>query len=67
MMISKHWFFYQKNYSKSLQTIFFCILIAFIQAILLVYITTLVQEIFDKIIPQKDKIQLFWVGFMIIS
>ena len=66
-MMSKHWLFYQKNYANSLKIIFFCILIAFIQAILLVYITTLVQEIFDKIIPKKDKIQLFLVGLMIIG
>ena len=65
-MMPKHWLFYQKNYTHSLEIIFFCILIAFIQAILLVYITILVQEIFDKIIPQKNKIQLFLVGLMII-
>ena len=65
-MMPKHWLFYQKNYFNSLKIIFFCILIAFIQAILLVYITILVQEIFDTIIPQKNKIQLFLVGFMII-
>lgn len=66
-MMPKHWLFYQKNYLDSLKIIFFCILIACIQAILLVYITVLVQEIFDKIIPQKNKIQLFLVGLMIIG
>ena len=65
-MLSKHWIFYKKTYSNSFKLIFFCILIAFLQAVLLVYITLLVQEIFDKIIPQKDKMELFLVGLIII-